>query len=183
VKRLIMVICAASLAVPAGALASGESVVKDCTDDGRMSKRYSQKEYRDALDNLPTDVDEYTDCRDVIRKAQLAAAGGRNDSGAGGTGAGGSPTGGSGAGGATVDPATATEQEKKAIENTARAGAAKPVTLSGQSITPEAPGLDQLDGLSTIPTPLLLVLGLLGAAGLAAGGMAGRRLVNARRSA
>lgn len=178
--RLLTAICAVLLVAPATALADGEAVVRDCTDNGKLDKRYSQSEYRDALANLPTDVDEYTDCRDVIRKSQLGAAGGDGSSGGGttgGTGGGGSLPG----LGSTVDPATATPQERAAIEQAAQKGASTPVTLAGEPITPEAPGLQGLEGLSTIPTPLLVVLALLGAAGVAAGGVAGRRLVLARR--
>src|SRR5919201_2764191 len=87
------------LLVPAAAHASGRAVIRDCTDDGQLSKTYSQKDYRDALANLPTDVDEYTDCRDVIRKAQLGGAAGGGGGGNGGPGA---PGGGSGGGGATT---------------------------------------------------------------------------------
>ena len=63
--------------VPAApALASGNDVIKDCVRNGRLTKQYSQQEYRSALANLPTDVDEYTDCRDIIRKGQLGIGGG-----------------------------------------------------------------------------------------------------------
>src|SRR5919197_2805342 len=86
------------LLVPATAHASGRAVIRDCTDDGKLEKTYSQKDYRDALANLPTDVDEYTDCRDVIRRAQLGGAAGGAGGGNGGPGA---PGGGSGGGGAT----------------------------------------------------------------------------------
>ena len=85
--RTLSSLCAAFvLLVPSAALASGSTVVRDCTDDGKLSKRYSQSEYRDALANLPTDVDEYTDCRDVIRRAQLSAAGSGGSTDASGSG-------------------------------------------------------------------------------------------------
>jgi hypothetical protein len=182
VRRLVLPILAC-LALPATALASGSTVVKDCTDNGRLDKRYSQKEYREALADLPTDVDEYTDCRDVIRKAQLGSAGGGGSGGSstGGGSGGGTTGGGSPGGGSTVDPATATPQEKAAIKQAAQKGASTPVTLDGQQITPETPGLDGLNGISTIPNPLLVVLALLGLAGVSLGAVAGRKLVRTRR--
>src|SRR3954454_7147762 len=75
----------------AAAHASAAQVIRDCTDDGVLSGHYSQKELRSALANLPSDVDEYTNCRDVIRAAQLSAGSG-SSSGGGGTTTGGGGT-------------------------------------------------------------------------------------------
>jgi hypothetical protein len=66
----------ALFAAPAtAALASGRDVLDDCTDDEVMSKTYTQKEYRDALSQLAADADQYGNCRQVISRAQLRAAG------------------------------------------------------------------------------------------------------------
>ena len=67
----------ALLAVAAPAAGSGLDVIRDCTDDEVMSKTYTQKEYRDALRELAADIDQYTNCRDVIQRAQAAAAAGK----------------------------------------------------------------------------------------------------------
>ena len=66
---------AALLLLPADALAAGggASAVQDC-QDGKIDGTYTAAEYRTALKSIPTDVDEYTDCRDVLRSAQLRAA-------------------------------------------------------------------------------------------------------------
>jgi hypothetical protein len=61
------------LAVPASA--SPSSVIRDCSEDGILNGKYSQSELDGALEQLPSDLDEYTDCRAVIRRAQLNAAG------------------------------------------------------------------------------------------------------------
>jgi hypothetical protein len=58
----------------ADAAASGSDVIDDCTQHGTLTKRYSQKEYRQALASLPADVDEYGDCRNIIKDAQVAGA-------------------------------------------------------------------------------------------------------------
>ncbi|MCW3012255.1 MAG: hypothetical protein JWO90_2659, partial [Solirubrobacterales bacterium] len=76
----------AALATPSAALADSSDVIRDC-QDGKIDGTYSQKEFSSALRNIPTDVDEYTDCRDVIRRAQLGAARGRTNDAAGGGGA------------------------------------------------------------------------------------------------
>jgi hypothetical protein len=88
----LAVVAAVLLPAPA-ALASPAAVIRDC-QDGSINGDYSARDYSQALRDIPTDVDEYTDCRDVIRRAQLGAAGG---TGAGGGGAGGGA--GAGAGG------------------------------------------------------------------------------------
>lgn len=61
--------------VPASpAQASGIAVLRDCQAHGTLRGHYSQKDYRDALANMPADLDEYSDCRSVIETAQANAA-------------------------------------------------------------------------------------------------------------
>src|ERR1700710_1110179 len=100
---LILTTTLALLASATGAAsASGLDVIRDCTDDEVMSKTYTQKEYRDALRQFAADGDQYGNCRDVIRRAQAAAAAakpkssGANVAGAP-TGGGAPPSGGAGA--------------------------------------------------------------------------------------
>ena len=59
----------------APAHASAASVIRDCSEDGVLNGKYSQSELDGALEQLPSDLDEYTDCRAVIRSAQLGSAG------------------------------------------------------------------------------------------------------------
>ena len=74
--RLAAMLLAVLLLAPALARASGDAVIKDCTHNGSLTKNYSQKDYQEALAKLPADVDEYGDCRQIIRDAQLGAASG-----------------------------------------------------------------------------------------------------------
>lgn len=67
VRTLVIVALSAGLTLPASALASSDEVIDDCSQDGRVDGRYSEEELRDAEDDLPSDVDEYTDCREAIR--------------------------------------------------------------------------------------------------------------------
>lgn len=202
-RRLPLPLLAAiSLALPATAMADGASVIRDCTDDGRLAKPYKQSEYRDALANLPTDVDEYTDCRDVIRNAQLGAAGGGGGPGGGagagatgagtaaggfsggGTGAGGAGAGASGTGARNADEvlATATPRERQAVE-AARAKGRQSVRVGDQIVDPGALGFGSVGAVNSIPSTLVVVLVLLALVLGAAGGQLVRTRVIARRPA
>ncbi len=64
----------ASLLTPAVAAADYNELLKDACRDERVDGTYPQKDYREALANIPADADQYTNCRGVLRAAQLAAA-------------------------------------------------------------------------------------------------------------
>jgi len=79
----------ALLLLLAGALAqaafgSAQSVIQDCSEDGVLNGHYSHSDLTKALDQLPSDLDEYTDCRAVIRSAQLGSAGAKHGAKPGG---------------------------------------------------------------------------------------------------
>lgn len=115
------------------ALASGDSVWKDCADDGVMNQTHSQSDYRDALANPRADGAEYTPCLDVIRQAQIRAS----TTGAGGGGG----TGGSGStGGGSSAPSVAPEALSSALSSAGVDPAAP------QDATPEAPAPVTVDG-------------------------------------
>src|SRR3954451_21884844 len=121
-RRLLALLITLMLVPAATALASGGKVVRDCTDDGVLQGHYSQKDLRDALASIPSDVDEYTNCRDVIRRAAFGGAGGKGSGGGGGN-AGGefggcksnTPSGG-------PPPQGATPAEKAAVSKAAKEG-------------------------------------------------------------
>jgi hypothetical protein len=188
----------AALAVPGIAHASGDAVIKDCAD-GSIDKNYSQKDYADALANLPADLDEYTDCRSQIQRKQLGGGSGGSGSGGGGTGAGGAGaaaggTGGTGGGtgsngdtgtggtGVTDPLAGATDAEKAAFAKAVESGS-QPVQLDGRPIHPGELGGAKSSGLGDLPTPLIVILGLVALAAAGAAGYGTRRLVLGRRTA
>lgn len=176
----------------AAAPASGQDVIRDCTDDEVMSKTYTQKEYRAALKELAADADQYGNCRDVILRAQQAAlaAGRSTDNGsdnAAGPAAGGGSTPGGGAGAIGSAPAaeqltSATAAERQAVEQ-ARTTRGGPVQLDSTAIgaakAGTAPGVSQA---SDLPAPLAILLALLLVGALAIGSLRIRRLVDARRA-
>lgn len=182
--------------VPA-AHASGKDVIRDCTDDEVLTKTYTQADYKQALSQLASDSDQYSNCRSVIKRAQLAAlrgkqskranspagAGGAAAGGAGGgPGAGAAPPGSSGQGGAGFGSApagdqlrSATPDERRAVDK-GRVTAAKAVDLRGVAV---APGVSS-DG--TLPGPLVVLLALVIAGALALAAIRIRALVLARRA-
>src|SRR4051812_3967700 len=103
----------ALVALPAFAQASGQDVIRDCYDDGHIDGNYSQQDYEDAQNNLPSDVDQYSDCRDVIAQGQArggkkssnshSGPGGSSNGGSNGSGGGSGASAGASSGGATRD--------------------------------------------------------------------------------
>lgn len=182
-----------ALAAPGLAHASTQALFRDC-GDGSLDGHYSQKDYADALANLPADLDEYSDCRSQIQRARLGgrkSSGGGTSSGGGGgsisTGPGGPTGGGTGEAGtaapATVNPLdTATPAERASFKKAITAGDA-PVEVDGRPIDPGALGGAKSNGVADLPAPLLAILALLAIGGLSAAGFGTRRLVHSRRPA
>ena len=190
-RRLLTALLILCLAVPATAGAEGgvSKLLRDACSDEHIDGTYTQAEYKKALDQLPTDSDEYTGCREVLQRGRLAALGAgkhhsTNTGGGGGTtggGGGGTPGGSSSSGhgssgapsaapAATADPlATATPEQRKALAHVAKS--TKPVDVGGQLVQPGALGLGALSGAGRdVPTPLIALVCLLAATALGAGG-------------
>ncbi len=148
----------ALLALPAPAFASADAVISDCARDGRLDRNYSNAELRRARDNLPADLDEYSDCRDVIAsaiKGASAGGGGLGSPGVGGT-----------------DPAgeAAAAAQDQADLAAAQDGSAPTVDVGGTSLRPDSSGFFNLgDAANKVPLPLLMALLLLGGLALASG--------------
>jgi hypothetical protein len=60
--------CALLILAPAAA-AAGEEVIADCNANNGLTGNYTPAQLNSALQSLPTDVDEYSDCRAIIRAA------------------------------------------------------------------------------------------------------------------
>jgi hypothetical protein len=131
----------ALLALPAFAQASGQDVIRDCFDDGHIDGNYSQGDYEDAQNNLPSDVDQYSDCRDVIAQGQAGGGKKGSSSGSGGSnssGSGGSNGGGSNGGGSTSASSGSTRDERRGGSPKPNAGNAALETKSGAYAESEA---------------------------------------------
>lgn len=148
-----------ALAAPAPALASPGEVIQDCARDGDLDGKYSNADLRKAADNLPSDLDEYSDCRAVIASAIT----GGSDKGKG-------RHNGPGGGAATPAERRARSRDRAALDDLVSGAAGKPrVRVGGKTVQPGSNGIFNLasaaDGL---PLPLLLALvltGLLAACG------------------
>jgi hypothetical protein len=183
-----LIACVLLLALPASsawANAADDRIIGDCQNSptGSLRGSYPQKQLNHALHNLPGDVREYTGCSDAIRQALLASAGGGDggtgggdtDGGGGTSGTSGSSDGGSGT--LTGDTAGAGAPVPDAAPP---AGAEQPVDVAGAAVTPGMlPEIGQ--DSHRLPTPLLILLVLVGVAALAAAALTiGRRVVGHR---
>jgi hypothetical protein len=191
-RRLLTALAIVCLAAPAAASADSgvNKLLRDACRDEHIDGTYTQAQYKKALDQLPADSDEYTGCREVLQRGRLAAlgagkrrsGGGAGSSGSTGSGGGGGTSGGSGGakGGASgsagaspsanADPlASATPKQRQAL---AQAGkTAKAVDVGGQLVQPSAVGLGDLSAAGRdLPTPLIVLVGLLAASALGVGG-------------
>ena len=200
---LVLVVLSVCLPV-AEAAASGGDVIADCTKHGTLTKHYSQKEYRQALASLPADVDEYGDCRNVIKDAQVASAastGSQKGSGAAPASFNRPPSGPTASGPSTVtsgsghrggssgtttsggdDPTAVDPGDSKADNptNTDENAALIDATRNGGGAVKVgkdaiAPGAQNTSFTESLPSPVLGALALLGVAALAAGALALRR--------
>jgi cobalamin biosynthesis Mg chelatase CobN len=184
-RRLLTALVIACLAAPAAASADSgvNKLLIDACNDEHIDGHYTQAQYKKALEQLPTDTDEYSACREVLQRGRLAALGSSkkgnsgNSSGTGTTGGGGGTTGGGGSSGSAgssaapaADPAaSATPAQKKAI---AQAGeTAKAVNVGGKLVQPGELGLGAISGSGhSVPTPLAALMVLLVAGALSGGG-------------
>jgi hypothetical protein len=163
VRNLLLLGAMALLVVPSAAQAADP--VLDCARDNDLDRSYSNSELRDALDNLPTDSDEYGLCREVISGAI------HNGSDKGG----GRPKA-AGPNGEGVSAKEQGDRAKDAEELSALAGdsggdpPAPTVDVGGKSVSPGDDGIFDLASSSNdLPAPLLvalIALALLAVAGV-----------------
>lgn len=159
---LIALALLAPALVPTGAMASGAEVIDDCADDGVIDGRYSDDELREAERVLPSDVDEYTDCREAIRGELGSDGGGRSGRGSGGTGDP-SLTTDSGAVAGSREDIDALNELTDGGRGTRDRGDAPSIDIGGRSVTPGAGGkvLGLANSSNELPLSMLSALVLL----------------------
>ena len=146
--RLLVLAVLAVLALPGGAMANP---VIDCARDGDLDKKYSNAELRRAVDRIPGDLDEYSNCREILSGAIT----GGSDKG------GNRPT-----AGADGKPVPAGEQAARGKDGedlaaiTGNPDENRPsVTVAGEEVEPGSNGLFDLASASNdLPVPLLVAL-------------------------
>jgi hypothetical protein len=148
--RVVALALFASVLLAAPAFGSPQAVIRDCSEDGVLNGHYSHSDLAKALAQLPSDIDEYTDCRAIIRNALLRSA---NKHGAAATG--------------TASPPTANEQ-KKLQDATKSVGA---LTIGGKRVTP----FNSAGFGPDLPTLVLVVLLALAGAMIGGAALAVRR--------
>jgi hypothetical protein len=176
VKAMLRLVLACLLiglvAVPAADAASTTQILRDCADDGVLQGSYSPSELRKARKNIPTDTDEYTNCRDVLGRALSNGV-------AGSGGGGGSSSGALGGGSAGLENPN-TPEGQAAIGAAAGKGAPDALDIDGRAVVPGNAGFASGAVRNGMPGALIAVLVLLGAAALAASVPFVRRSVVAR---
>jgi hypothetical protein len=165
------------LAAPTASAGVREKILREC-QEGRITGNYTPGQLRDARKNIPTDIDEYSDCRDVLARAALSGRStGNGGNGGGGTAAPGGVLPGGGDGNITTANGKGEEQDLVKALQTAPQGA----TVAGEHLVPGASGLAADAARHGLPASLLVAIILIGLCALAAAAPAVRRRVIARR--
>jgi hypothetical protein len=144
----------------------GQTIVDKCTH-GESFGGYTPAQYREALKAMSTGAAEYTDCANLIRKAELAAAGGGTGEAAGTS-------------AHTALPLSPTEQRE--VQKAHKHGSV-PVKVGGEPIRPGVVHANIASAVNTLPHSLFAVLALLLTAAAIVAGWEVRKRVRARRGA
>lgn len=147
---LALLLVVAALAAPAVAMADPGAVIRDCSKDERLDGTYSKPDLRWARDHLPTDIEEYTSCSEVIGAA-LGSGSGKGDRSAEVAAAAASPS---------PREQAARVRDQKALDKRANARE-KPgaIDVGGRQVAPGSNGLfDVASASNGLPFPLLLAL-------------------------
>jgi hypothetical protein len=158
------------MALPGSAMA--QNPIADCNDDGDLDNQYKNGQLRKALEDLPTDLDEYSNCREILSGAITSGS----DKG------GNRPT-----LGADGSPVPAEEQAARAKDNedlaaiTADPEKSPPsVKVGDEKVEPGSNGLFDLASASNdLPVPLLVALIALALVALIGGLVAMRERIPA----
>jgi hypothetical protein len=153
---------------PAASADAGATIISRCTH-GQSISGFSPQAYRQALQELPTEVEEYSDCGNLIRQAELAAAGG----GGGGSAA--------GPAGSAVTPIPLTPAESSALKHALKTSP-PPLRVNGALVRPGVVPVNVASALSSLPTPLLATLAFVLACALLLAGTGLRNRVRSYRS-
>ena len=147
--RLLVLAVLAVMAMPGGAVA--QNPIRDCNDDGVLDKPYTNKELRDAIEKLPTDLDEYSNCREILSGAITSGSdqGGNRPT----VGADGSPV-------PADEQAARTQDTEDLTAITADPEGSPPsVKVGDEKVEPGSNGLFDLASASNdLPVPLLVAL-------------------------
>ncbi|SRR5579871_624382 len=162
----ILVLALLSAAPAAQAQDVGQKIIRLCAE-GKSLAGFPPSAYAKALKEISATTEEYSECGQLIRQAQAAAAAGHGTA----------PPASAGLAGAL--PTTPAEQ--RSIAGAAHSGAG-PVSVGGQQIHPGVVHANVSSAFSTLPTPLLALLAFLVACAVAFGGGFARKRIRGGRS-
>jgi hypothetical protein len=184
----VALIALAMLGIAAPAAQAGyRDAIRDCADDGFLQGTYTKKELRQARSHLPSDLQEYSDCDDVLSRA-LAALANKNRGGKAGGDlppAAGDPNLTTGSGAVAPNPDQYNALKRQQGRSTGDA-APPAVSVDGRKIVPGSGLVNAAARTSpnTLPGPLLLALIALAVMGaLAASFLLRQRWPETRRVA
>jgi hypothetical protein len=157
------------MALPGTAMANP---LLDCNDDGDLDETYKNSELRRAIENLPTDLDEYSNCREILTNAITSGSdrGGNRPT----IGADGSPL-------PADEQAARTKDTEDLAAITADPEKSPPsVQVGDEEVEPGSNGLFDLASASNdLPVPLLVALIALALVALIGGLVAMRERIPA----
>jgi hypothetical protein len=159
---VLLALSLVALALPTLAHASPNAVIRDCADDGTLQGKYSNGDLRRAQQTLPADLDEYSDCREVIGAAITSGPGGKGGRGRG-----------RGGGGPALSAAAKRRgdaRDRAALAAITRGDKRPALGIGGKTIKPGPNGLFDVPSASS-GLPLPLILALVGVGLLATGGL------------
>jgi hypothetical protein len=148
VAKLLALGVLALLMLPSAAMANP---IADCADDGDLDKNYSNTELRKGLDDLPSELDEYSNCREVMKGAISSGS----DKG------GGRPTAGTDGGALPPEEQAARDKDTRDLAAITGDPEGRPPTVEvgGERVKPGSNGLFDLASASNdLPVPLLVAL-------------------------
>src|SRR3954471_6426243 len=95
-RTIFLALLAALLCAPtARAAGKTTAILRDCADDGILQGSYTAAQLRTARDNVPAELNEYSDCQDVLSRAisgKAAASSSNNSGNSGGSSGTGAPS-------------------------------------------------------------------------------------------
>jgi hypothetical protein len=153
--RTIVLAALVALALLTGSSAAQASeaskIIEKC-GHGEPFGGYSQKAYREALKQLPTEVSEYSPCANLISKDELAKASGSTSAATEAV--------------SSNVPLPLTPSEQNAVQN-AHSHGSTPVRVGGEPIRPGVVHANIASAASTLPSSLLAVLAFMFAGAVA----------------
>jgi hypothetical protein len=151
---VLLLTVALATASPARADDPGHKIIRLCAE-GKSLAGFPPSAYAKALKEISATTEEYSECGQLIRAAQQAAARGHGATGAPGA--------------ALPQAVAATPAEQRSIAGAAKSGSGA-VNLGGDEIHPGVVHANIASAFSTLPTPLLVLIAFLLACLLAFGG-------------